>query len=678
MIAQALRQIRTYRGAMLVASTGLGKTVVAAHVALQLLEAGEITNVMIIGPKVVRENWRREMRLAGLPYEYFVHQALDKDEPRYDGSLHEFTEIVASIDERWLVIIDESHVYRKRYGPTGAERGAFTRLLPIARDTAAKILLLTGSPYSTDIDNINDQLLLLPPTGPNTALVELDDSCAWRIASPEGFVDLAVGSQLTTPHVARYYGQEDEQGVYIDFDGEKRYIPHVTLHRVDVPLPFVGDLVHLLACRCLEVRDRDPRSRHTIEGLARVAWSSSPAAIADLLQSVLDTPGGPRAYKVTFRTPLAERQRLLQPLLDQVRELVYSADAKLTVLSRLLEELRASGRKAIIFCERLATVVYLERALATLLPDVRCFSTVVQRESGVYAHKPHGQVQDAFAAFAPIANQAKGTARATYDVFISTDAHGVGVNLQDASVVINYDIDWTPIDPVQRAGRVLRPWHEPRTVEIFTFVATVTDATGQSLDAELAPIRQRWERLVDRHGQSQKLIDLPVLPTATKHDIRLADIASQVTIKSGALDLSAVADQDISPYYRHTSNLQLHRAYARTIGDDIMSATTYPGRQPLVYVLLRHRGRYYWPVYDPVSRRLVPKTDVQVLNLIACEETTETAFIDGDVVESLAEACIGMWCAENNAATVEVTRICTLYLKPAGEDDAMGVWLAGQ
>ena len=80
----------------------------------------------------------------------------------------------------------------------------------------------TGSPYSTDVDNINDQLLLLPRTGPNTALFELDDSRAWRIDRPEGFGDLAVGSRLTTPHVAKYYGHEDERGVYIDFAGEKR------------------------------------------------------------------------------------------------------------------------------------------------------------------------------------------------------------------------------------------------------------------------------------------------------------------------------------------------------------------------------------------------------------------------------------------------------------------------
>ena len=42
----------------------------------------------------------------------------------------------------------------------------------------------------------------------------------------------------------------------------------------------------------------------------------------------------------------------------------------------------------------------------------------------------------------------------SYDVLITTDAFGVGINLQDASVVINYDAAWTAISPIQRAGRV--------------------------------------------------------------------------------------------------------------------------------------------------------------------------------------------------------------------------------
>lgn len=91
---------------MLVASTGLGKTVVAVHVALHLHQEGEIDNVMVIGPKPVRDMWKREMRNAGMPCEYFVRQAFDKESSARDGSIKLFEEIVENIHEqRWLIII---------------------------------------------------------------------------------------------------------------------------------------------------------------------------------------------------------------------------------------------------------------------------------------------------------------------------------------------------------------------------------------------------------------------------------------------------------------------------------------------------------------------------------------------------------------------------------------------
>jgi superfamily II DNA or RNA helicase len=52
--------------------------------------------------------------------------------------------------------------------------------------------------------------------------------------------------------------------------------------------------------------------------------------------------------------------------------------------------------------------------------------------------------------------------------------------MQVASVVINYDIDWTPLT-VQRAGRILRFYPEPRTVQLYTFVPVLTNQTNYKL-----------------------------------------------------------------------------------------------------------------------------------------------------------------------------------------------------
>lgn len=65
-IARVLRQLKEYRGAMLVASTGLGKTVMATHVALRLAQERKTINYLVFAPKQVHPDWKRALKSAGL------------------------------------------------------------------------------------------------------------------------------------------------------------------------------------------------------------------------------------------------------------------------------------------------------------------------------------------------------------------------------------------------------------------------------------------------------------------------------------------------------------------------------------------------------------------------------------------------------------------------------------
>ena len=55
-------------------------------------------------------------------------------------------------------------------------------------------------------------------------------------------------------------------------------------------------------------------------------------------------------------------------------------------------------------------------------------------------------------------------------IFVSTDAGGVGLNLQSGSVLINLDVPWNPAVLEQRSGRIHR-LGQTRTVQIITIVA---------------------------------------------------------------------------------------------------------------------------------------------------------------------------------------------------------------
>jgi superfamily II DNA or RNA helicase len=53
------------------------------------------------------------------------------------------------------------------------------------------------------------------------------------------------------------------------------------------------------------------------------------------------------------------------------------------------------------------------------------------------------------------------------DILISTDVLSEGQNLQDAGIIINYDLHWTPIRMIQRAGRIDRLGTEFDTLHVF-------------------------------------------------------------------------------------------------------------------------------------------------------------------------------------------------------------------
>lgn len=688
MIEQGLRQLLEYAGSMMVGSTGLGKTIVAVHIAIRLRDLGEIDNVMVIGPKALRHIWKRELRDAGLPCEYFVSQALDREDSSQDKSLEEFEEIVRTVSEnRWLLIVDESHEFRNRFvdrlsnrryrESQSIERRSFTRLKEFTHQHNVKVLLSTGSPYAKDIDNINNQLYLLPAF--NQEVLESANTQRWLINDITEFRNLDVSLLLTTPHVAKHYGQRDEQNnIYTMRGQEKIYIPNVRLNTLYIPVILEPELVPLIAAGYFELDSRDPMHRMSIQSQVMGDWTSSPWALRQTIKRVIDTPGGSNAYnmeKLEFRFLREDRQQVLVPILELLNQHLFNNDPKIQALWKILATHRARNEKIAIYTKRLPTAAYLEKAIKKFMPKLRVGNTTVRKEAGVYKMKKNEEIQELIKTFAPIANNAVVNKEDEYDIFISTDAFGVGVNLQDASVLINYDFDWTPISPVQRAGRILRPWFEPRTIEIYTFVPVLVDEINSAW--ELPGIERKWQKLMGRHDESQKMIDLPVLTMDETQEIYLPDMASPVTIqmKSGQLDLAALADEEISPFFQHKAKLQSNREYAKNISSDITSARAYSGNDPLIFMLFSYEDKYDWLLYNCNTQKLSKPDIVYIFNLIACDEHTETALPDFNQVEELSVTCLQAWCDNSGIIPENVTRECTLYLKPDSEADTFKNWL---
>ena len=271
--------------------------------------------------------------------------------------------------------------------------------------------------------------------------------------------------------------------------------------------------------------------------------------------------------------------------------------------------------------------------------------------------------------FAPIANHIE--SENNYDVFIATDAYGVGVNLQDACVVVNYDLSWTPIEPDQRAGRILRFWQEPREVSLYVFVPTFGQESTYKHETLL--VQRRWENLISRHGQSKTITDLPTITRKSKHQVNMPTLAGKQNIKKiGEINVEAFDDDQISSsdIFQHTAILLKHREKAKSIPDDIMSAKSYDGNLLLIYMLLSYENKYRWVLYDVKHRELSEKIkDAELLKRIKADKNTPTAGADPILIEKLADKCVRRWCKQNKFDEDNVLRICTMLLVPESMDN---------
>ncbi|KTD46368.1 helicase-related protein [Legionella quateirensis] len=138
---------------------------------------------------------------------------------------------------------------------------------------------------------------------------------------------------------------------------------------------------------------------------------------------------------------------ILKDLEDQALKVVQSGnDKKWEELSYLLQDkpemLTTSGarRKLIIFTEHKDTLNYLAKRVSDLLGNENAVRTIY----GGTNRDERRKVQEEFRNDPEVI------------ILIATDAAGEGVNLQNANLMVNYDLPWNPNRLEQRFGRIHR------------------------------------------------------------------------------------------------------------------------------------------------------------------------------------------------------------------------------
>lgn len=166
----------------------------------------------------------------------------------------------------------------------------------------------------------------------------------------------------------------------------------------------------------------------------------------------------------------------LADFLTEVARVKPERDDKIETLIRLLKTDPAlHQQKVIIFTEFADTARYLEQALtAAGIADV-------QRIDGGSSQR---QRSDVIRRFSPYYNGQSSTDLAAegkreIQVLISTDVLSEGLNLQDATRLINYDLHWNPVRLMQRIGRVDRRLNPAVEASMLADHPELADQRGQ-------------------------------------------------------------------------------------------------------------------------------------------------------------------------------------------------------
>lgn len=139
---------------------------------------------------------------------------------------------------------------------------------------------------------------------------------------------------------------------------------------------------------------------------------------------------------------------ILSDFIDDLMTIDPINDDKVNVLKNiLLTDVRVKGKKVIIFTEYRSTAQYLYRVLTK-----SGFLNIFELDGQSKVNR-----KDIIERFSPYYNdQTSDTVIDEIQILIATDVLAEGLNLQDATCLINYELHWNPVRLMQRIGRVDR------------------------------------------------------------------------------------------------------------------------------------------------------------------------------------------------------------------------------
>jgi superfamily II DNA or RNA helicase len=235
----------------------------------------------------------------------------------------------------------------------------------------------------------------------------------------------------------------------------------------------------------------------------------------------------PSLFHTNLKRDLLADARNLLTVLDICGTWDASRDAKLAALYDLLTQQHPS-EKVLIFTQFADTVRYLTAQLK---------ARGMLSMEGVTGDSD--DPTELAWRFSPVSNERRNrvSPESELRVLVATDVLSEGQNLQDAAIVVNYDLPWAIIRLIQRAGRVDRIGQMSDTIYCYSFLP----ADGvERLIRLRARVRQRLQQNAEVVGTDEAFFEDELAETAT---VTFQDLYNE---KAGVLDGEADSEVDLA------------------------------------------------------------------------------------------------------------------------------------
>ena len=418
---------------LLADEVGLGKTIEVGLVLKEHIIRDNIHSILIVTPKALMSQWQDEM------LEKFNERFITSEDRDFDYSSNRiiisFGKLARNLEKlnnrQWdMVVVDEAHLLSNTRSK---------RRQAVASLDRRYMLLSTATPLCNRLNDIYSLVDLLYPGILGTArefksMFFADN--AGRVIRPDMKNEL---KRIISKVMVRTLRKDSG----IPFT--ERFIYSVRVkgsHEEEVLSNAALDLMRRIYLRSYRFSDSPFGGRNNSKGNVNFLMMKE---LISLQQSLSSSPSALRKSLENRVEKHPEEAGIILPVIDECKKVdIYSkAQTLLETLNGIPDE------KAVIFTLRLET--------AYMLCDLLNENMMPSR---VYEGKLTGYERKA------LLNEFRsGTLR----YIVATDAAAEGLNLQNASVVVNYDLHWNPMKIEQRIGRVHRRGQE-KDVHIFNLV----------------------------------------------------------------------------------------------------------------------------------------------------------------------------------------------------------------